>query len=144
MRLFFIILLFGVFALSCDKEIQSGDDVISALLCSPVIISSDFYQDLDSNQVSLTEVSIEGDCLTVKLGVSGCVLDRVINMISSGEIAESNPPQITFELQDEIPQLCQAFFMIERQFDLSPIRNLFEDDIIIRFRDSDKLILYKA
>ncbi|MFT4534569.1 MAG: hypothetical protein ACJA1A_002889 [Saprospiraceae bacterium] len=137
---FFIITCF--LALSCDKKTPYGDDAISGSPCTAVIISNEVYQDLDPNQASVSELSIEGDCLKVKLGVSGCDSDHMINMISNGGIAESNPPQITFDFQDENPQVCLAFFMIEREFDLVPIRDLIEDDIIIRFRNSEHSILY--
>jgi hypothetical protein len=142
MRVFSFLILFSVFALSCDKNLAYGDG-ISVPDCTPVIISIENYQDLDPNQVFVSEVSLKGDCLTVNLGISGCDSDHVITMISSGAIAKSLPPQITFDFQDNNPQMCEAFFNIERQFDLSPIRQLIEDDIIIRFRNSEHSILYK-
>ena len=143
MRVFSFFLIICFSALSCDKGIPYGDDAISGPLCAPIVISHEIYQDLDPNQASVSEVSIDGDCLIVKLGVSGCDSDHIINMISDGGIAESNPPQITFDFLDKNPQVCLAFFMIERHFDLAAIRDLIEDDIIIRFRNSEFSILYK-
>ena len=143
MRVFSFMLFFGLLFSSCDKGIPYGDDALSDPSCLPVIISNEIFQGLDPNQASVSEVSIEGDCLTVNLGVSGCDSDHIISMISDGGISESLPLQITFDFQDNNPQLCEAFFIIEHQFDLSAIRDLIEDDIMIRFRNSDHSILYK-
>ena len=143
MRVFSLLLFFGVFSLSCNKEIKHSDDGVILPSCLPIIISSDIYKDLDPNQASVIELSIEEDCLTIMLGVNGCVYNYVINMVSDGSIAESLPPQITFDFQDENPLLCEAYITLERQYDLSPIRELVERDISIRFRNSDFSIIYQ-
>lgn len=141
MRVFSFLFCFVLLALSCDKEVPN-DEGTSVPECEAVIISNSIFQGLASNQATLIELSIEDDCLTVMLGISGCDADHTLNMISDGGIAESLPVQITFDFQDENPQDCEAYFVVERQFDISPIRDLIKDDIIIRFRNSNSSILY--
>lgn len=143
MRVFPFLFCFVFIAFSCDKKKTLGGDGISVPECEAVVISNSIFQDLAPNQATLIELSIEDDCLTLLLGISGCDADHTLNMISDGGIAESLPVQITFDFQDENPQDCEAYFELDRQFDLSPIRDLIEDDIIIRFRNSDSSILYK-
>lgn len=136
MRVFSFFLFFAFFLSSCDNNEEQVP------YCSPIIISQELYQDLVPNQVNVTEVALDEDCLTVTMAISGCDNEHTINMISDGEIAESFPVQITFDFEDLNPQDCEALFMIDRQFDLSELRDLVEGDISIRFRNSDKSILY--
>jgi len=141
MRVFPFIFCFVLLALSCNKKVTNGDGM-STSECEAVIISNSIFQELEPNQAAISELSIEDDCLTLMLGFGGCDADHTFKMISDGGIAESLPVQITFDFQDEKPQDCKAYFEIETQFDLSPIRDLITDDIIIRFRNSDSSILY--
>ena len=137
--LFFLVLL----TLSCDKvHMPYGDEEVSMPECEEILISNSTFQDLMPNQATVIELSIEDDCLAVKLGIGGCDVDHMLNMISDGGIDESFPPQISFDFQDENPQDCEAYFEVDRQFDLSPIRDLVEEDVIIRFRNSELSILY--
>lgn len=142
MRVFSFLFCFMLLVLSCNKKVSYGDDGIS-VPCKTVIISSSIFQDLNPNQVTVTELSIADDCIIATLGFGGCNADHEMKMISDGSIAESLPPQITFDFKDGNPQDCKAYFEVEHQFDLSPIRELIEDDIIIRFRNSDISVLYK-
>ncbi|MGK0317476.1 MAG: hypothetical protein ACI86M_003720 [Saprospiraceae bacterium] len=143
MRVFIFLLIFSIFALSCDKKEPVDGDEISLPACAPVIISDEVFQDLDQNEAMVSEVSIYGDCLYLKMGVSGCDSNHVINMVSDGSIDDSLPLQITFDFQDENPQLCEAYFTLFRQYDLVPIRELVKGDIVIRFRNSELSIFYE-
>ena len=135
MRVFSFLLVFSVLALSCDKEISS---------CTPVIISNEIYQDLDPNQVSVLEASIEDDCLYVDIGIGGCDPEHKINLITNGAFAPFDPTSyMFFDFQDENPQLCEAYFTLKRQYDLAPISELINEDIIIAFRNSAITVLYK-
>lgn len=138
MKLLVFVLFSGVFLSSCHKEIISQSDSN----CVPVVISQDDFLEIPAGQINITQANISDDCLTMTLGISGCDMNHTIKMISDGGIDESLPSQITFDFEDEEPQLCEAYFIIERQYDLLPIRVLTEEDIIIRFRNSALSVLY--
>ena len=138
MKVFIFLLFIGVFISSCDKEDQGMSDTN----CIPVIISTLQYSETPPGQVNIVEAEVSDDCLTVSLGVGGCDVNHTINMISDGGIDESFPSQITFDFKDEQPQLCQAYFVVERKFDLLPIRDLTDEDLIIRFRNSAVSVMY--
>lgn len=136
MRVFYFLFL-SLFIASCDCSEDPQTDE-----CKDIIISQSQFNNLDPNQASVSSLSIEDDCLTVMLGVGGCDTNHDIDMISDGSIAESFPPQITFDFKDLDLQACNAFFQIERQFDLSEIGSVQDGDIWINFRNSDIRILY--
>jgi hypothetical protein len=135
MRVFLCLLIFLAFSCS-DSDSNPSDS------CIPVIFNESKFNSAQNFGVNLEEFSIDGSCLSVKLGVSGCDDDHTLEMVSDGSIAESLPPQITFDFYDKNPQACQAYFIVEREYDLSPIKELYEDEIIIRFRNSDKSLVY--
>lgn len=136
MRVFLCLFIFLVF--SC-----SNSDTDSPDSCIPVIFDETKFNSTQNFGVKLDEYSINGSCLTVKLEISGCDDDHTIDMLSDGAIAESFPPQITFDFYDNNLQPCDAYFIVEREYDLSPIKELYDDgDIIIHFRNNDKSVHY--
>lgn len=135
----YFLLFFIVVACSCGDD--SGDQQMSDDGCRALLISADDF----TAQVVATAVtaSIDGTCLTISVGVSGCDDMHDIDMITDGGLAESLPVQMTFILRDNDPQLCLAFFTIERQFDLEPLHEVTnEDQIWINFANSDTRVLY--
>ena len=135
MRVF--LCLFVFLAFSCS---DSDPDTYST--CIPVDFDESKFNSSENFGANLTEFSIEGSCLSVTLGVSGCDDDHILEMVSDGSIAESFPPQITFDFYDQNPQDCEAYFLLDREYDLSPIKELYDGEIIIRFRNNDKSIEY--
>ncbi len=140
MRVFPFIIFLALVSLSCDNNTDDGNASDSD--CTPVIISESIFQNLTPSQLFIEELSIDGDCLTLKINLTGCDDDHTVDLISDGGIDESLPVQITFALRDNKLQDCEAIFLIEKQFDLLPIRGLADGDIMIRFVNSDKTILY--
>lgn len=135
MRVF--LCLFVFFAFSCnnsDSELPSD--------CVPIVLDGSKFNSAQNFGTNLTEFTIDDDCLMVKLGISGCDDNHILEMVSDGSIAESFPPQITFDFYDQNPQDCEAYFIVERAFDLSPIKALVDGEIIIRFRNNDKSVQY--
>ena len=135
MRVFLCLFVFLVFSCS-DSDPDSSDT------CVPVIFNDSKFNSTLNFGVNLNEYTIKESCLTVKLGISGCDDDHTIEMVSDGSIAESFPPQITFDFYDQNPQDCEAYFIVEREYDLSPIIELYDGEIIIRFRNNDKSITF--
>jgi hypothetical protein len=139
MRVF--LCLFVFLAFSCSNSDSEPSDLISDN-CVPVIFDNSKFNSPENFGVNLDEYSINGSCLTVKLSFSGCDNDHTIEMVSDGAIAESEPPQITFDFYDQKQQDCEAYFTVDREYDLSPIQELNEGRIIIKFRNNDKFVHY--
>ena len=69
-----------------------------------------------------------GLCLKVKLGVSGCDDAHDIELVSDGAVAPSDPAWVLFDFYDNNPQLCEAYFIIDNEYDLSPIKEKYGDE----------------
>lgn len=135
MRVLICVLVFLTFSCSNSEEDTSN-------ICNPVVIDESKYNSSQNFGTNLTEFEVVGDCLMVKLGVGGCDDEHTIEMVSDGSWAYSLPPQITFDFYDQNPQICQAYFIIDRAFDLSPLKELYDGDFIIKFRNSDHSFTY--
>lgn len=81
--------------------------------------------DWESGSYDVEFVSLTGDTLTLKLGYSGCDI-KDVNMVFSNYFLESIPVQAHAFLP-QINQACLAYFEKEYQFDLSPLKNSFNE-----------------
>lgn len=135
MRVFLCLFIFLAYSCSDNNDSAPED-------CVPVSFDSSKFNSSANYGALINDFTIDGNCLSISLGVSGCDDVHPIEMVSDGAIAESFPPQITFDFYDGTPQDCEAIFTLDREFDLSPIRELYDGEIIIRFRNSDKSVTY--
>ena len=122
-RLLFALPLFLFFLAGCDDD----SDVISfppETCGTPIIIalSNDFPP---SDGFTLVDHSVEGTCLTVRIGASGCSDEGwSLDLRTNGSVAESLPTQTNARLifDDGVPgggASCLAYFEQEHVFDLS-------------------------
>lgn len=80
--------------------------------------------------------------MSVSLGVSGCDADHTIDMMTDGDILITDShPILFFDFYDQNPQLCEAYFTLEREYDLSEVSMLVDGNIRIQFRNNDKTFL---
>jgi len=139
MRVFIFLFFFGFMITSCSEDPQSDNNQT----CTPVVISQSTFNSLEDDVYTIQDLTIEGDCLKIPISFSGCDDDHTFNMVTDGGVDESSPVQITFVLQDNNPQDCEALITIDTEHDLTPLQDLVEGDILIRFRDTDRTILYQ-
>lgn len=133
----FTFLVFG----SCSKQDNNSTDCGELLL-----IDQDKYMDISMEPgLFISSPSIEGNCLTITLGYSGCNDGHHIELITSGDVAESYPVQIRFKFLDKDPQACLAFFTQEYQYDLSPLSEVLgtEDKARLIFVQDNQEILWE-
>ena len=110
--------------------------------CKPILIDESLFNDSDFATGGLVEYSLEGDCLSVQIGLGGCSPDHTIEMVTDGVLLESFPPKLVFKFVDKNPELCLAYFVLERQYDLRAIADITESNVIIEIKDQNKSINY--
>ncbi len=107
-----------------------------------VIISQQEYQNASNDSSAIIDINIDGDCLNVKLGASGCDGNSwIIKLIDSGNIAESYPCQRTLKLSLDNKEECLAFISKEVSFDIKNLRIVGDDKVILNV--GEKSILYE-
>lgn len=115
--LLLLVLLIG----SCQGE----DDPAPFDDCGPAIANVSAFSIPSGDGFDVIDLSVEGTCLTVTVGASGCSSDDwTMELVTDGAVAESFPTQTTAQLifDDAVDggASCLAYFNETYTFDLSP------------------------
>jgi len=96
------------------------------------ILSQDEFNALAEAEFSIEDVSISQDCLSVTIGDSGCNPENWdINLLTTNAVMESNPPQKNLKIEVVNNEVCLAVFEKTKVFDLTPIQNNGDSEIIL-------------
>jgi len=139
MRVFFPLLLLVLLSFSCSKENVTEAPTSN---CPSVIIDEPAYNDLSFFLADVLEVSFDGFCMNVKLGVGGCDTDQEIDMLTNGNYFYSSPAGIEVDFRVNEPQPCNAYFPIEKTYDISSLLPQDVTEFVFFFRGQDITITY--
>lgn len=134
----FLILAFLFIATACDKE-----DVTPEPCCTKEVeINPNDYQSAPTDGITIIDIHIDGDCLVVQYGASGCSGDSWdLRLIDSGVVLESDPVQRNLILSLENDEACNAYFTKEVTFDLTALQT-GGGEIQLNITNTDHEILY--
>lgn len=119
----FIILVTFLCYTSC---VENVDDPI--LQNESVIIDSNLYNAVTTNTYTISDVSLSGDLLTIKISSSGCSADSwKASLVDANEVLESYPVQRNIKLALENNESCLAVFEKEFTFDISILTEDFSE-----------------
>jgi hypothetical protein len=121
-----------------DDELPNGPCQQAAF------VDDDLFDNGESGFFTPTEMTVEGDCLSLTFAASGCSGDSwTFELVGSSAIAESLPPQraIRFLLDDD--ELCQAVFTRTAEFEIVDLRASGEESVMLNLEGSDLSVLYE-
>ena len=97
------------------------------------------YDSLKRDPVKINEVSLDDDCLVVNLSYGGGCADHIIDLARLHPWCGTPPlPPPTFEIRhDSKGDMCEAWLTVTHSFDLSALRDEFDDDVIIIFQANE-------
>jgi len=128
---------------SCLKPtLDEGDDdsmTVNSQACmnpSSVIIDANRFANINTD-ISITELTLSGDCLTVRVSSSGCDgATWTLDLIDSNVISSTDPPQRRIALEFNNTELCGAVFQRDFYFDVSNTQTL-GNQVELNFVNSD-------
>ena len=125
--------------------LPSCSDEDTKTLCDQiVVVDSDLHMNGPSDPVQIMDARIDGDCLVINFGASGCSGENWdITLFDASAVAESFPVQRFIRLSLDNREDCLAFFSRERSFDLKPIQLSEYDTIILNLEDYDQQLRYE-
>ena len=107
-----------------------------------VIISQTEYNNAPSHPVTIGDMKIEGNCLKIKFGASGCSGDNwTVKLIDAGVVAESMPCQRILRLSLNDIGCCLAYFEKEMSFNIEKLQIQGYRSVILNIEG--KSILYE-
>jgi hypothetical protein len=97
---------------------------------------------IPQDHYNLNSIELRGDVLVLQVGFSGCQPDHPFTLWAGRNFMESDPVQTWAVLEhDGLGEPCEAYWMRELEFDLSPLRRAYVEQygqpglIVLRFLD---------
>ena len=131
-----IIFLLGLSACSKDND----DDIICEFT---TIIDSEAYVNAPSSLLTINSLEINDDCLKINFSAGGCNGNTwEVQLIDSGAVLESMPPQRNLRLSLKNEELCYAYITKELTFDISNLK-VDGSEVQLNITNSDATIVYE-
>lgn len=129
--------LSAFFFLNSTCSDDGGDEIGRTTQCDLYVEVNEFkYNSEETSGGTIDNVNINGDCLTVNYGASGCDGNTWQAMlIDAGVIMESFPPQrnVRFVLKNE--EACLAYFQKATSFDITELQVEGMNEVVLHIKD---------
>ena len=143
-NLFNLLIIMLVFV-SCK-----GDDSLCCPHPNPTncnefsIIDEAKYNQINTNNYSITNVVLNGDCLEITVSSSGCNPNNWdMNFVASEVVVETLPNQWNAKVELINNEACQAVFQETVSFDLTPFQITGQDQVQIKIQGWNTSIMYQ-
>lgn len=131
-----------LFSTQCDDE---DDLIVDQHFCdnAEVMIDNELYLNAETDFFNLAVVEVNGDCLYIDYSASGCDGSSwQMALIDSGDIAESFPPQRSLKLMLVNEEACQAVFGKSQYFDLTLLRVVNTNEVLLNIEGWSEQLTY--
>jgi len=143
-KFLFFFALFFLFSCHTQKGANKQNKK-SEVACKPMLILTDEVNSKESDVFGLDSLAIASNCLEVFVSYGGGCGEAVFELYCTNKVMHSMPPQtvLFLDFKDEDP--CRSIIPDTLYFDLLPFHELASSGgIWLKFRDSDKKVLYKT
>jgi len=136
----------ALLVLACDTDDSTGTTTDLTVIpeCGTLAIVDKAQYDMPNDfEFTISEVSIEGNCIRITLLSGGCDGSSwEAELIDSEAIAESNPIQRYLKVALVNNEICQAIVNRTFEFDLQPIQVPGEEEIWLNLSGWEELVSY--
>ncbi len=139
MKTLFMTLIVYLTLISCSDD---GDTYVSSVCNRQAFINSDLFENSAPDDVTINTFILDKDCLTIQFSSSGCDGSTwEYEIIDSGDIIETSPPQRNLKLAFSNNEDCSAAIKIQNTFN---IQNLQVDgnQVLLNFVNTGDQFLY--
>ncbi len=125
--------------MQCDDDMTLPESNCASF----AVIDSFTYTNSATSPYTINSVSINDDCLIIDVSASGCDGNTwEMQLVDSGSVSESNPPQRYVKFFLINTEDCLAFVDRARSFDLTSLQIEGENEIIINVDDYSDPVTY--
>ncbi|WP_274473838.1 hypothetical protein [Mangrovimonas aestuarii] len=133
--------------LSCQNDDDNHNNVLTCTDAGDcdkcVVIDGTLYDEIATDNYFIANVIINGDCLEIELTSSGCDGSTwVVDLVDSGALLESAPPQRLLKLNLKNLELCDAVITQSHSFNASELQESNFDTVILNIQDWGESIDY--
>lgn len=123
----------------CTKEEHKDKKNIH---CNSVIVDSNQYNNLMTDDFNLVEIKFEDTCLKISIRYGGGCKDVDLKLIDSNSVFESNPIQRNLKIILTDNDDCEALITKDFYFNINKLKVEGQNEVLLNFFESDKKYLY--
>ncbi len=144
MKKLFVLILISSLIFACSKE-DENDNLSEGLGCkigAEVIPENDFNA-VETNNYSISEVKLNGDCLKITISSSGCDSENwEMKLYSTNNFYAVYPLQRFVKIKLINDELCKAILQKTVSFDLTPFQIEGQSEIPLNIEGWNEQIIY--
>jgi hypothetical protein len=107
-----------------------------------VFIGKNFYNNGPDDPFSMEDVSLEGDCLTLKVQYGGGCGGATFTLVDKSDIERTSPPTRYIRLALKDQDNCEALITEDKVYDLSPLQVETDTQIKLVLQNWEGEIVY--
>ena len=139
MKINAIIVILVTLILACSKK-QTRDNQPCG---ETVLIDQTAYANTNTANYNITNAVVNGDCLEISFGSSGCNGDTwIASLVDSEGVLDSNPVQRMIKLRLTNPELCTAVFTKAVSFDITGLQVSGSSTVWLTLSGYNNTLLY--
>ena len=132
-----------ILILSCNSENDNSTIENNCDFTSEIILEEDFNA-INTSNYGIIEVELNGDCLGITFGSSGCGTDLwEENLYSTDAFYNVFPLQRDVKMELINDEACLAFFQKTVSFDLTPFQIERQSDLPLNINGWNEQITYE-
>ena len=132
-----------ILILSCNSENDNSTIENNCDFTSEIILEEDFNA-INTSNYGIIEVELNGDCLRITFGSSGCGTDLwEENLYSTDAFYNVFPLQRDVKMELINDEACLAFFQKTVSFDLTPFQIDGQSDLPLNINGWNEQITYE-
>jgi len=132
-----------ILILSCNSENDNSTIENNCDFTSEIILEEDFNA-INTSNYGIIEVELNGDCLEITFGSSGCGTDLwEENLYSTDAFYNVFPLQRDVKMELINDEACLAFFQKTVSFDLTPFQIDGQSDLPLNINGWNEQITYE-
>ncbi len=133
--------IIGMIFISCSDDETTINETCGS---NAEVIAETIFNDITTSNYTISDVNLNGDCLEIKIGSSGCNADQwQMNLYSTDSFYTVYPYQRTVKLKLINNQECLAVFQKTKSFDLTPFQIKGQNQVPLNIEGWSTTIIYK-
>ena len=133
--------IIGMIFISCSDDETAINETCGS---NAEVIAETIFNDITTSNYTISDVNLNGDCLEIKIGSSGCNADQwQMNLYSTDSFYTVYPYQRTVKLKLINNQECLAVFQKTKSFDLTPFQIKGQNQVPLNIEGWSTTIIYK-
>lgn len=143
-KIFVLFVFFGILFSSCSKD--DDDSSPTEITCDSIseVIAEEDFNGIDTSNYVVSEVQLNGNCLEITIGSSGCDPELwEMNLYSVDAFYNIYPLERAVKIELINNQECLAVFDKTISFDLTPFQIDGQNELPLNIEGWDEQIIYE-